>query len=139
MVAPNRFEELKSALDKLKTFLDDNVGVIKPGIAPLDQMTGGRMSEMITKLVDLMTSLKAEVDKLDPNVVPALSDHTTFTQNIKTLSETSMGLLPDQADTIDEILDVAEIVISLPSIELLREEIKALIDAIIPHLNALKS
>lgn len=139
MAAPNLFEELKSALDTFKTFLDENVGKIKPAIAPLDQMTGGRVSELITMLVDLMTSLKAEVDKLDPNLIPGLADVTTFTQNITTLLETSKGLLPDQADTIDDILDVAGIVTSLPSIEQLKEEIKGLIDAIIAHLNSLKS
>ena len=139
MAAPNLFEELKSALDTFKTFLDDNVGKIKPAVAPLDQMTGGRISELIGMLVDLMTSLKAEVDKLDPNLIPNQADVTTFTQSVKTLLETSKGLLPDQGDTIDEILDVAEIVTSLPSIEQLKEEIKGLIDAIITHLNNLTS
>lgn len=139
MAAPNLFEELKSALQEFKDFLDANVNTIKPAVAPLDQLTGGRVSELITKLIGLMNDLKGEIDKLDPNLVPGLDKVTTFTQSVTTLLQTSKSLLPDQASTIDDILGVAGIVTSLPSIDQLKTELKALIDAIVGHLNSLKS
>ncbi len=139
MAAPNLFEELKTALSEFKGFLDDNVGTIKPAIAPLDQLTGGRVTELIDKLIDLLNKLKAEIDKLDPTVVPGLDKVTTFTQSVKSLLETSKSLLPDEADTIDDVIGVADIVTSLPSIEELKTEIMSLIDAIITHLVNLKS
>ena len=137
MAAPNLFEEVKTALNDFKVFLDGNVSKIKPAVAPLNQLTGGRISELITKLVDLMNKLKAEIDKLNPNLVPGLAEVTRFTQGIKTLLQTSKSLLPNETATIDDIIGVADIVTSLPSIDQLKTEIKGLIDAIVGHLNSL--
>lgn len=139
MAAPNLFEELKTVLSQFKEFLAANVDKIKPAVAPLDQLTGGRVTELINKLIDLMNKLKAEVDKLDPNLIPNLGEVTQFTQSVKSLLETSKSLLPDEADTINDILGVADIVTSLPSVEQLKDEIKTLIDTIITHLNSLKA
>jgi ABC-type transporter Mla subunit MlaD len=139
MAAPNLFEELKTVLNQFKEFLAANVDKIKPAVAPLDQLTGGRVTELINKLIDLMNKLKAEVDKLDPNLIPNLGEVTQFTQSVKSLLETSKNLLPDEADTINDILGVADIVTSLPSVEQLKDEIKTLIDTIITHLNSLKA
>ncbi|MDJ0753552.1 MAG: hypothetical protein QNJ45_08555 [Ardenticatenaceae bacterium] len=139
MASPNLFEEIKEALDEFKKFLDDNASTIKPAIAPLDQLTGGRVSELIDSLISLLNKLKAEVDKLDPNLVPGLDKVTTFTESIKTLLESSKSLLPDETDTIDDVIGVADIVTSLPSIDEIKGEITGLIDAIITHLNNLKS
>jgi ABC-type transporter Mla subunit MlaD len=139
MAATNLFEDLKKALTDLKEFLDGNVGKIKPAVQPLDQLTGGRISDLIDRLIALLDKLKAGIDKLDPGLVPGLDDVTKFSQNIKSLLSASKSLLPDEADSIKEIEDVANIVTSLPSIDQLKTEIKSLIDAIKGHLNTLKS
>lgn len=139
MATPNLFDEIKEALDEFKKFLDDNAGTIKPAIAPLDQLTGGRVTELINSLVSLLNKLKAEVEKLDPNLIPELDKVTTFTTSVKTLLESSKSLLPNETATIDDVIGVADIVTSLPSIDQLKTEITGLIDAIITHLNNLKS
>jgi phage-related protein len=139
MAGTNLFEDIKKALTDFKTFLDGNVGKIKPAVKPLDQLTNGRVTDLINKLIDLMNKLKAEIDKLDPNLVPGLDDVTKFTQNIKALLDASKSLLPGEAGAIKEISDVADIVTSLPSVTQLKNEIKTLIDAIVAHLTSLKS
>lgn len=139
MATNNLFEEIKEALNDFETFLDENVSTIKPAIAPLNELTGGRVTELIDALIDLLNKLKAEVEKLDPGLIPELDKVTTFTNSVKTLLETSKNLLPDEADTIDEVIGVADIVTSLPSIDDIKAEITGLIDTIIGHLNDLKS
>jgi hypothetical protein len=139
MAAPNLFEELKTALTDFNTFLQANRATIKPAIAPLNQLTGGRVTELINSLIDLMNKLKTEVERLDPNVIPALGQVTQFTQGIKTLLEASRNLLPNETSTINDIIGVADVVTSLPSIQQLKTEITTLITNIIGHLNFLKS
>jgi hypothetical protein len=49
------------------------------------------------------------------------------------------ALLPDNASDIDAVKDIANVVSGLPSIDEVKGEIIALIDAIVAHLNSLKS
>ena len=139
MAAPNIYEELKKALKDFKDFLTANAAKIKPAIKPLDQLTGGRVTELLNKLIDLMNKLKAEIAKLDPAAVPGLNEVTTFTGNVKTLLETAKNLLPDQAGTINDVLAVADVVTGLPSLAQIKQEILDLIQAIINDLQTLKS
>lgn len=139
MAAPNLFEELKSALSQFESFLNTNRGTIKPAIAPLDQLTGGRVTELIDKLIDLMNKLKAEVDKLDATAVPGLAQVTQFTQGVKSLLQSAKTLLPNEAATIDDIAGVADIVTSLPSINDIKTAILQSITNVIGHLTFLKS
>jgi hypothetical protein len=48
-------------------------------------------------------------------------------------------LLPDEADEIDSVLEVANLVTGLPSLDAVKAEILSLIDAITGHLNTLKT
>lgn len=139
MAAPNLYEELKKALKDFKDFLDANTAKIKPAIAPLNQLTGGRVTELLNKLIDLLNKLKVEIGKLDPAVVPGLNEVTTFTASVKTLLETAKNLLPDQAGTINDVLAVADIVTGLPSLAQIKQEILDLIQAIITKLQELKA
>jgi hypothetical protein len=138
-MATNIYEDLKKALKDFKDFLDANTSKIKPAIAPLNQLTGGRATQLIDKLIDLMNKLKIEIGKLDPSVVPGLDDVTKFTQSAKTLLETAKNLLPDQATTINEVLAVVDVVSGLPSLSQIKDEILNLIQAIINDLQTLKS
>lgn len=139
MAATNIYEDLKKALKDFKEFLGANTSKIKPAIAPLNQLTGGRVTQLIDKLIELMNKLKTEIGKLDPAAVPGLTEVTTFTQNVKTLLETAKNLLPDQATTINEVLAVADVVTGLPSLGQIKQEILDLIQAIINDLQTLKA
>jgi hypothetical protein len=138
MAAPNLFEELKTALTDFKTFLDQNVGTIKPAINALAALIP-QINELIDKLIDLMGKLKTEIQNLDVSNIPGLAQASEFTEKIKSLLTTTKGLLPDQAGTIDDVLEVANVVSGLPSLDAVKGEILALLDAINAHLASLKS
>jgi hypothetical protein len=136
-MATNLFDELKQALTTFKNFLHDNVGVIKPAVQALIQIVP-QVGELITKLIDLMGKLKTEINNLNPNVVPGLDKVSEFTTGITTLLTTAKNLLPSEAGAIDDVLAVTEVVSSLPSLDAVKAEIIALIDAIVADLNQLK-
>ena len=136
---PNLFEELKSVLTTFKQFLDTNVNTIKPAITALKSIVP-QITELLDKLVDLMGKLKTEINNLNPGAVgTGLTKVTEFTNAAKSLLETAKNLLPNEASTIDEILAVVSVVSSLPSLDAIKAEIIALIDAITGHLNTLKT
>jgi hypothetical protein len=138
----NLYQDLKKALDDFKKFLDDHAGEIKPVIGPLNQLLGGRVFELIDKLVDLLTKLKGEINNLNiANLGPAgaLDKVTEFTNAVKTLLETSKNLLPNEAGTINDVLGVVQVVSGLPSVDQVKGDIISALDAIINHLNDLKA
>jgi ABC-type transporter Mla subunit MlaD len=138
-MAANLFQELKDALKKFKDFLDANVGTIKPAVQALKQIVP-QITELLDKLVDLMGKLKTEITNLNPGAVgQGLAKVTEFTTSAKTLLETAKGLLPNEAATIDSVIEVANVVSSLPSLDQLKAEITGLIDAIVSKLNELKA
>jgi phage-related protein len=137
MAATNLFQDLKKALQDFKDFLDQNVATIKPAVQALASLVP-QITDLINKLIDLMNKLKTEISKLDVNAVPGLDKVSAFTTSTKTLLTTAKSLLPDEAATIDEVLSVADVVSSLPSLDQVKAEILALIDAITTHLNELK-
>lgn len=138
MAAQNLFQELKEVLEDFKKFLDDNVATIKPAVQALAGLIP-QINELITKLVDLMGKLKAEIQKLDVSAIPGLAEASEFTTKIKAFLTAAKNLLPDEADTIDDVLGVADVVTGLPSLDEVKAEILSLIDAIVGHLNSLKS
>ncbi|HXQ74149.1 MAG TPA: hypothetical protein VN844_26835 [Pyrinomonadaceae bacterium] len=137
MPAQNLFEELKTALTSFKQFLDTNVATIKPAIQALKSIVP-QITELITKLIDLMGKLKTEINNLNPGVVGDLTKITEFTNATKTLLTTAKDLLPNEAGTIDDVLGVVNVVSSLPSLDAIKAEILALIDSIVANLNQLK-
>jgi hypothetical protein len=136
---PNLFQELKDVLTTFKQFLDTNVATIKPAITALKAIVP-QITELLTKLVDLMGKLKTEISNLNPGAVgEGLTKVSEFTAAAKSLLETAKNLLPNEAATIDDVLAVINVVGSLPSLDALKGEIIALIDAITVHLNNLKT
>ncbi len=138
MAADNLFQELKDVLQDFKDFLDANVPTIKPAIQALASLIP-QINELIDKLIDLMNKLKTEVQNLDVSAIPGLAEASEFTTKVKAFLEAAKNLLPDEADTIDDVLGVADVVTGLPSLDEVKTEILALIDAIVAHLNSLKS
>ena len=138
MPAQNLFEELKAALTSFKEFLDANIATIKPAIDAL-KVSFPQITELITKLIDLMGKLKTEINELNPGAVGAgLTKVTEFTNATKALLTTAKDLLPNEAGTIDDVLGAVNVVSSLPSLDAVKAEIIALIDSIVANLNQLK-
>ena len=138
MAAPNLFQELKDALQTFKDFMDAEGPTIQPAVQALRSIIP-QITELLDKLIDLMNKLKTEINNLNVSAIPGLDKVSTFTTSIKSLLQTAENLLPDEKSTIDEVIAVADVVTGLPSVEQLKGEITSLIDAIIGHLNTLKS
>ena len=140
MPEQNLIEQLKKALNDFKTFLDGKKDIIKPAIAPLDGLTDGKVSKLITTLIKLLNDLKTEVGKLNPSLIPHLDDVTNFSASVKTLVEASKSLLPNETATINDVLTVVDVVSGLGSLTTeVKTAINGLIDGIIADLNFLKS
>jgi len=138
MAEKNLFEQLKEVLQDFKDFLDQNVPTIRPAIKALAGLIP-QINDLIELLVGLMNDLKQEVQNLDLSGIANLDKVSEFTTKIGSFLDTTKDLLPDKADTIEEIRGVANVVTGLPSLDDLKAEIIGLIDAIVAHLNSLKS
>ena len=136
MAEQNLFDELKAALTTFKDFLHNNVATIKPAVQALKSVVP-QISELISKLIDLMGKLKTEINNLNPGAIPGLGQVSQFTAGITTLLTTAKNLLPNEAGAIDDVLAVTSVVSSLPSLDAVKTEILALIDAITADLNQL--
>jgi hypothetical protein len=132
------FEDLKAALKEFKEFLDQNVNTIKPAIAALKSLVP-QITELLTKLVDLMGKLKIEIQSLNVNAIPGLAQASEFTTKMTGFLNAMKTVLPDESSDIDKVLEVAGLVAGLPSLDSVKAEILGLIDAIVGHLNTLKS
>ncbi|MEM9552207.1 MAG: hypothetical protein AAGA05_13595 [Pseudomonadota bacterium] len=135
----NLFEDLKEVLQDFKDFLDENVAVIQPAIAALRSLIPDQIDNLLDKLIELMGKVKTEVQKLDVSAIPGLSEAAEFTGQVKGFIDSAKALLPDNSDDFDAVKDIADVVGGLPSIDEVKGEIISLIDAIIGHLNTLKS
>lgn len=139
MAGHSLYEELKTALGDFKTFLDENVSTIKPAITTLAAIIP-QIVDLIDLLIELMGTIRTEIENLDVGSIPGLSEVSSFTDGIKTLLETSRDLLPEDAKgTADDVLEVVNVVSGLPTLDNVKAEILSLIDAIVAHLNSLKS
>lgn len=138
-MADNLFEDLKEVLQEFKDFLDEKVGVIQPAITALRSIIPDQIDNLLDKLIELMNKLKTEVEKLDVSAIPGLGEAAEFTGQIKNFVDSAKSLLPDNADDFEAVSDIADVVSGLPSIDEVKGEIIALIDAIVGHLNSLKA
>jgi len=132
------FEDLKDALKDFKEFLDQNINTIKPAIAALKSLVP-QITELLDKLVELMGKLKTEIQNLNVSAIPGLAEASQFTEKITGFLNAMKTLLPEEASEIDSVLEVASLVTGLPSLDEVKAEILSLIDAIVGHLNTLKS
>lgn len=139
MADNNLFEDLKDVLEDFKEFLDEKVPVIKPAIDALRTIIPDQIDDLLDKLIDLMNKLKAEIQNLDVSSIPGLAEASEFTGKVKEFLEAAKNLLPDESESINDVLGVADVVTGLPSLDDVKAEILALIDAINAHLNSLKA
>jgi hypothetical protein len=137
-VATNLFEDLKKALQDLKDFLAGKIPVIKPAVAALKGL-GLPIGDLLTQLISLLGKLETAINNLDTSQVPALDEISTFTGGVRAALDAAKNLLPDEADEIDAVLKIADVVTSLPSLGQIKKEITDLIDAIVKDLQDLNS
>ena len=121
----------------LKTFLEQNTATIKPAIQALAGIVP-QVVTLIDQLIGLLGQVKTAIQNLNVSAIPGLAEVSQFTTSVTTFLTTAKGLLPDEKDTIDEVLAAAGVVGSLPSLDQVKAEIIALIDAIVADLNQLK-
>jgi ABC-type transporter Mla subunit MlaD len=138
----NLYKDLKDALQAIKDFLDKpEVQQVAQAIKALGAVVP-QVKELIAKLVDLLTKLKAEIDKLAgqaAGVIPGIDQFTNFTKLVVSALDTAKHLLPNEATAIDEVEGVVSAASSLPGVAQVQAEIDSLIDAIIVHLKALQT
>jgi ABC-type transporter Mla subunit MlaD len=137
-VATNLFDDLKKALQELKDFLAAKKDLIKPAVSALKGL-GLPIGDLLTQLITLLNKLKTEITNLDTSQVPGLSDMSSFTGSVRSVLEAAKSLLPDESAEIDQVLGVADVVTSLPSLDQIKQEITDLIDAIVADLQDLNS
>lgn len=136
-MASNLYEELKEVLQEFKDFLEENVPTIKPVVAQLIELVP-QLGELIDLLIGLMNDLKTEIENLDVSAIQDLDKVSEFSDQVVGFLDQAKKLLPEQAGTIEDVRDVAEVVGSLPTIDQVKTEILSLIDAIVAQLNNLK-
>jgi phage-related protein len=133
----NLYSDLKNALGTFKDFLDQNTATIKPAIQALESVVP-QISDLVSKLIDLMGKMKTEIQNLNVSGVPGLDQVSKFTSAITTVLTTAQSLLPDQASAIQDVLNVTSVVTGLPSLDSIKQDILTLIDGIVADLNQLK-
>ena len=140
-MAVNLFEELKSALEEFKDFLDAQVNVIKPVIAALRAIFPDQIGTLLDTLIGLMNTLKTEVNNIDltGSVFSNLDKVSDFAGKVTSLVNASRALLPNAAPQFDAVTDAASVIGSLPAVGDIKGQILTLIDAILAHLNTLKT
>jgi hypothetical protein len=137
MATTNLYKDLENALNDFKTFLDSNTATIAPAIKALEAVVP-QISDLVTKLVDLMGKMKTEITNLNVTGIAGLDQVSKFTNAITTVLTTAKSLLPDQATTIQDVLDVTNVVTGLPSLDTVKQDIIKLIDGIVADLGQLK-
>lgn len=138
MAADNLFQKLRRILQNYKDFLDANVPTLKPALQALSSLIP-QISDAIDTLIDLMSELKAIIQNLDVGSIPGLQVLSSFAEKTEAVLRTSRCLLLEQRSEIASVICVSDILESLPHLEEIKGEIIALIEAIIAHLNSLKS
>lgn len=130
------YQDLKNALSDFKTFLDTNTATLKPAVLALKAIVP-QIGTLLTELIDLMGKLKTEIQNLNVSAIPGLDKVATFTQSAKTLLTVAESLLPQDKASIDQVLAAVNVVASLPTLDSVKGDILALIDAIVADLNNL--
>lgn len=138
MAETNVFVVLRDALNDLKQFLDDNVAEIKPAIQGLAGIIP-QINNLLADLSNLLAKLKTEIEGLDITGIPGVTEASTFASRSRAFLEAARALLPGDTDTIDTALDVTGVVSGILSLDSVKTDIIAFIDAVIVHLNTLRA
>ncbi|WP_322748770.1 MULTISPECIES: hypothetical protein [unclassified Frankia] len=137
-MATNLYDDLKKALQELKDLLESTKTPIQQAVKALKALNLP-IGNLITQLSDLLAKLQKEINNLNVNQLPVLSDISGFTGGVRSVLDTAKKLLPDQAADVDEVLRIVDVVGSLPSLKDVQEQIDKLITAILSDLTFINS
>lgn len=137
------YQELKDILKQFEDFIgnEQNFNLVKTGIDALRAIgdpVKGQVNDLLSLLIDLLTKLNTEINKLDVSNIPGISQATDFVGKAKTFLETAKTLLPGEADTIEEAIRAADFAAGLPSLNDLKTEILRLIAFLLGKLGTLR-
>jgi len=144
MPVENAFETLNSTLQEFKTFLDNLVATgefaaLKTALQTLQSFVP-QIATMLNRVIALLQDLRNEIDGIDMGAIPNVDDAVTLVENVSNILEAARAFLPGQANEINEVMDVAHVVSSMPGLTAnLKENILSCIDAIIVHFTNLKA
>jgi len=144
MPVENAFETLNSTLQEFKTFLDNLVATgefaaLKTALQTLQSFVP-QIATMLNRVIALLQDLRNEIDGIDMGAIPNVDDAVTLVENVSNILEAARAFLPGQANEINEVMDVAHVVSSMPGLTgNLKENILSCIDAIIVHFTNLKA
>jgi ABC-type transporter Mla subunit MlaD len=137
IMAVNLFDELKSALQDFKDFLEPNVTKIAPAVQALAGLIP-QVKDLITQLADLLRKLQTEITNLDVSGVQGLAEVSDFTGKAKAVLEAARNLLPNEAGTINDVIGIADVVTGLPSLDQVKTEITTLLGDLIKLVDKLQ-
>src|SRR5436189_2184959 len=115
MATTNLYDDLKNALQDLKTFLEQNTATIKPAIQALAGIVP-QVVTLIDQLIGHLGQVKTEIQNLNVSAIQGLDKVSQFTGSVTTFLNTAKGLLPGEKDTIDEVIAAAGVGGSLPAL-----------------------
>ncbi len=137
-MAENLYNDLEKVLKDFSDFLHPKIALIKPAVRALAAIVP-RINDLITQLIGLLQNLKTEIQNLNVGAIQNLDQVSAFTGHVTTFLTSAKALLPDQATTIDEVLDIANVVGSLPTIDQVKGKIIELVDGLVTDLTSLKA
>lgn len=144
MPVENAFETLNSTLQEFKNFLDNLVATgefaaLKTALQTLQSFVP-QIATMLNRVIALLHDLRSEIDGMDVGAIPNVDHAVTLVENVSSVLEAARAFLPGQADEINEVMNVARVVSSMPGLTAnLKENILSCIDAIIAHFSNLKA
>jgi hypothetical protein len=144
MPVENAFETLNTNLQEFKNFLDNLVATgefaaLKTALQALQNFVP-QIATMLNRVIALLQDLRNEIDGMDLGAIPNVGDAVTMVENVSSVLEAARAFLPGQKKEIDEVMNVAHMVSSIPGLTAdLKENILSCIDAIIIHFTNLKA
>jgi hypothetical protein len=133
MADDNLYQQLKTELSDLKSFLEDpKIGpAIKSAIQPI-RAVFPQIDDLLNKLISLMDDIKTAISKVNINNIPGLNQVSTFTQKITDLLTTVTNLVSGTVQAeINTVLGIAKTIGGLPQLgQDLIKEITDLLTAI---------
>jgi phage-related protein len=142
MADDNLYQELKTQLSDLKSFIEDpTIGpVIKSAIGPI-RAVFPKIDELLDSLIKLMDDIETAISKVDITKIPGLSEVSTFTQKITDLLSNVLNLVPANVkDEITSVLGIAKTIGGLPQLgQQLIKDISDLLEAIKNDIKAIRN
>lgn len=137
MADTNLFEELKAVLEDFKAFLEGNFETIEPAVQAVAALIP-QVNDLIDLLIDLLVKLRTEIENIDLSGIDGVAEFAEFTGKIPALLDAAKKLLPEEAESIDSIAGVVDVVTGLPAIDDVKDELIGLIGFIVDKLGELK-